>query len=225
MVSLDSLSIGQARYRFGAKIPLLALVPWGAVKGNCDLVKPDKAANHGYLISKPVLYDPKKGSPSKGAELDHNHSHFILVSPFASHLPWFPPCSLQRIASRPRPRGPRIDPSPHRVRFRHHGMANFLAHVCPPPNDARCDASWDPRIGARRPCPARAPPSTPFPAYGPRRAESQPAATMRRPQSWAGGRGGSDAGGDSASVTRGPRRRTTAPARESRAEPPRGTWP
>jgi hypothetical protein len=74
---------GQARYRFGAKIPLIGLVPWGVVKGNEDLeIKPD-TASHGHLTSNPVEYDcnkPPKANGKNSARLDPNHSHFILVS-------------------------------------------------------------------------------------------------------------------------------------------------
>ena len=77
---------GQARYRFGAKIPLLAIVPFGFVSGNEDLETKEGFANHGYLTSDPVVYDPKKrplrmDNPKAFAgTLDPNHSHFILVS-------------------------------------------------------------------------------------------------------------------------------------------------
>jgi hypothetical protein len=59
---------------------LLAIVPWGPIKGNDKLLLEQDDLNYGYLTRRPVKYKPweDKGEEKK-AELDHHHSHFILV--------------------------------------------------------------------------------------------------------------------------------------------------
>ena len=71
---------GQARYRFGAKIPLLAIVSWGSTAHTNVLAVEENSVNYGYMTKEPVEYSH---TPiERRALLDPNHSHFILVSDF-----------------------------------------------------------------------------------------------------------------------------------------------
>ena len=82
---------------------MLAIVPWGPVKGNEDLQIPEGFASRGYLTSKPVQY--KAGEPpvkwktetfDSPAALDPNHSHFIFVSRLPSGGPRDPQSSTTK---------------------------------------------------------------------------------------------------------------------------------
>ena len=61
------------------------------MKGNSDLEIKEGFTNQGYLTSNPVSYDPTKAPlrtepKAMTAQLDPNHSHFILVSVLAQKL-------------------------------------------------------------------------------------------------------------------------------------------
>jgi hypothetical protein len=77
-VQLTKIRSGQARYRFGAKIPLLGIVSWSSTAHTSKLTVENDTVNFGYITKAPVEY-PNKGVPGR-ALLDPNHSHFILVS-------------------------------------------------------------------------------------------------------------------------------------------------
>ena len=72
--------IGRARYRQGRNVPLIGFKTYGSVANNEKLDVPPYAINYGYTTRKPVEVDEMQPRNKEQNQLDHNHSHFILVN-------------------------------------------------------------------------------------------------------------------------------------------------
>ena len=81
-----SYETGQARYRLGADVPLIAFAPW-VFKGNENLVVKENTMSFGCMTRTPIDFvqqtkeEPRISESTRGKiiSLEPNHTHFILV--------------------------------------------------------------------------------------------------------------------------------------------------